>query len=159
MLAAARTMTHSAKFVVPHNLLTNRTCTHSLPLKSRMSRSHSGYEAQTKNSTRYSFVIRFNRRCACIAILVFFFSLLVIWPAFGRQSYVSPFDASGGYAFLDSPPIGLFENGFQFQAGVRPKTQYSLGFDYSIFAGNLTLTQTRLPLLRIGPASTDLAEE
>jgi hypothetical protein len=97
-----------------------------------------------ENPTRHNCAIGNIKQCNCFAILVSFFLLLVISPAFGQQSYVSRFDAFGGYAFLDSPHIGLFENGFQFQAGVRPKTWYSLGFDYSISAGNLTLTQTLL---------------
>src|SRR5258706_13061042 len=61
-------------------------------------------------------------------------------PAFGQQEYVSRYDAFAGYTFLDSPHVGLFENGFQFQAGVRPKTWYWLGLDYSICSGDLTLT-------------------
>src|SRR6266404_5116133 len=65
-------------------------------------------------------------------------------PAFGQQEYVSRYDAFAGYTFLDSPHVGLFENGFQFQAGVRPKTWYSLGFDYSISSGDLTLTPNLL---------------
>jgi len=62
-----------------------------------------------------------------------------------KQSYVSRFDAYGGYAFLNSPSIGLFENGFAAQVGVRPRTWYSLGFDYSITTGDLNLTPGLLP--------------
>ncbi|HEY6293175.1 MAG TPA: hypothetical protein VI455_16610 [Terriglobia bacterium] len=40
--------------------------------------------------------------------------------------------------------MSLFENGFHFQAGVRPVTWVSIGFDYSISAGTLTLTQNLL---------------
>ena len=57
-----------------------------------------------------------------------------------QQTYVTRFDAFAGYTFLDSPHVSLFENGFHFQAGVRPTTWYSIGFDYSITAGDLTLT-------------------
>jgi hypothetical protein len=71
-------------------------------------------------------------------------SLFVTPAASGQQEYVSRYDAFAGYTFLDSPHVGLFENGFQFQAGVRPKTWYSLGFDYSISAGDLTLTPNLL---------------
>src|SRR5208283_4500290 len=60
--------------------------------------------------------------------------------AYGQQSYVSRYDLFAGYTFLDSPHVSLFENGFHLQAGVRPKTWYSLGFDYSISGGDLTLT-------------------
>jgi hypothetical protein len=70
--------------------------------------------------------------------------LFMTSPALGQQEYVSRYDAFAGYTFLDSPHVGLFENGFQFQAGVRPKTWYSLGFDYSISSGDLTLTPNLL---------------
>lgn len=71
--------------------------------------------------------------------------LLLALPAFGQQDYVTRFDAFGGYAFLDSPHIGLFENGFATQVGFRPKTWYSFGFDYSISTGDLSLKPNLLP--------------
>jgi len=71
------------------------------------------------------------------------FALLI--PAFGQQTYVSRYDVSAGYTFLDSPHIGLFENGFYAQAGVRPRTWYSLGFDYTNTRGDTTLTPDLLP--------------
>ena len=75
--------------------------------------------------------------------LVFLFLLSL--PLCGQQSYVSRYDLYTGYAFLNSPAIGLFENGFHAQIGIRPKTWYSLGFDYSVTAGDLTLTPSMLP--------------
>lgn len=72
---------------------------------------------------------------AALAVL-----LLAAAPAFGQQTFVTRFDAFGGYTYLNSPHIGLPESGFHFQAGVRPKTWLSLGVDYSISAGDLTLT-------------------
>ena len=71
--------------------------------------------------------------------------LLLASSAFGQQSYVTKYDLFTGYAFLDSPKIGLFENGFQFQVGMRPKKWVSLGFDYSISTGDLTITPDLLP--------------
>jgi len=65
-------------------------------------------------------------------------------PAFGQQAYVSRFDSFTGYTYLDSPAVGLGENGFHFQTGVRANTWLSLGFDYSISAGTLTLTPNLL---------------
>ena len=72
-------------------------------------------------------------------------ALLAALPAFGGQDYVTRYDLFAGYTFLDSPKIGLFENGFHFQAGVRPRTWFSLGFDYSVAGGNLNLTPDLLP--------------
>lgn len=84
---------------------------------------------------------RIRRMMLSIAPLLF----LIPLPAFSQQDYVSRFDAYGGYAFLYSPAIGLFENGFAAQTGFRPKPWYSVGFDYSISAGDLTLTPALLP--------------
>jgi hypothetical protein len=72
--------------------------------------------------------------------LLIFALLWMPAPVLGQQSYVSRYDLFTGYTFLDSHTIGLFDNGFHFQAGVRPKTWYSLGFDYSVSSGSLTLT-------------------
>jgi hypothetical protein len=71
--------------------------------------------------------------------------LLAASPVAAQQTYVSQFDLYGGYAFLDSPHINLFENGFQAQFGYRPKPWYSLGFDYSRSTGDLVLTPDLLP--------------
>jgi hypothetical protein len=81
-------------------------------------------------------------RVALIAAGLF---LVLSLPLAGQQSYVSRYDLYAGYAFLNSPKIGLFENGFHTQFGVRPRTWVSLGFDYSITAGDLTLTPSLLP--------------
>ena len=71
--------------------------------------------------------------------------ILLASPAFGQQTYVTRFDAYGGYAFLDSPHVSLFEQGFAAQVGFRPKTWYSFGFDYSLSKGDLSLTPDLLP--------------
>ncbi len=70
---------------------------------------------------------------------------LLAAPAFCQQTYVTRFDALVGYSYLNSPAIGLPENGFQVQFGVRPTTWYSLGFDYSNSTGDLTLKPNLLP--------------
>ena len=57
----------------------------------------------------------------------------------GQQSYVTRYDIYGGYAFLNSPNVSLFEHGFASQIGFRPKTWVSVGFDYTIAAGDLRL--------------------
>jgi hypothetical protein len=71
--------------------------------------------------------------------------LLVAPSAFSQQSYVTRYDLYAGYAYLNSPHISLSENGFQLQAGFRPRTWVSLGFDYSYSRGNLTVTPDLLP--------------
>ena len=71
--------------------------------------------------------------------------LLLALPLFGQQTYVTRYDAYVGYAFLDSPHIGLFENGVAAQVGFRPKTWMSFGFDYSYTTGDGTITPGLLP--------------
>ena len=79
------------------------------------------------------------RVTAIVALAILF---LVSFPLAGQQSYVTRYDVYGGYAFLNSSSVGLFEHGFASQVGFRPKTWVSVGFDYTIAAGNLTC-QTR----------------
>jgi hypothetical protein len=78
---------------------------------------------------------------------VLFLTLALLFksaPSLAQQQYVSRYDLFAGYTFLDSPRAKLFENGFHFQFGVRPKRWYSLGFDYSVSGGDLTLTPSLL---------------
>ena len=80
-------------------------------------------------------------RAILIALGILF---LMSWPLSGQQTYVSQFDAYGGYGFLNSSKVDLFENGFAAQIGVRPKTWLSLGFDYTVAAGDLKITPNQL---------------
>src|SRR5271157_1222906 len=84
--------------------------------------------------------------------------LLAASPVAAQQTYVSQFDVFAGYAFLDSPHISLFENGFQAQFGYRPKTWYSLGFDYSRSTGDLVLTPDLLPATLAQPIAGAIAQ-
>jgi hypothetical protein len=83
------------------------------------------------------------RRAIVIALGILLFLSI---PLSGQQAYVSRYDFYTGYAFLDSTKIGLFENGFHTQFGYRAKTWVSLGFDYSVTAGDMTLTPGLLPV-------------
>ena len=46
--------------------------------------------------------------------------------------------------YLESPHISLGEPGFHMQVGVRPKSWYSLGFDYSVGTGDTSITSNLL---------------
>ena len=70
--------------------------------------------------------------------------LVLSFPLFGQQDYVTRYDVYGGYAFLNSGAVNLFENGFATQIGVRPKTWLSLGFDYTYGSGNLKIVPSQL---------------
>jgi hypothetical protein len=77
------------------------------------------------------------------AILLAAFALAA--PAVSQQTYVTRYDAYIGYAYLNSPAVKLPESGVHFQIGFRPKTWYSVGFDYTNARGDLTITPNLLP--------------
>jgi hypothetical protein len=70
--------------------------------------------------------------------------LLLSFPLAGQQSYVTRYDVYGGYGFLNSPAVSLFEQGFAVQAGFRPKTWMSFGIDYTFATGDLTIRPDQL---------------
>ena len=86
-------------------------------------------------------IARWLRGAVILALGILF---LVSNPLAGQQSYVTRYDAYGGYAFLNSPAVNLFEHGFATQAGFRPKTWLSFGFDYTYAAGNLSVRSDQL---------------
>lgn len=63
---------------------------------------------------------------------------------FAQQDYVGRFDLYGGFTYLESPHINLAERGFQFQFGYRPRSWYTLGFDYSVSTGHTALSPNLL---------------
>jgi hypothetical protein len=71
--------------------------------------------------------------------------VLAACPAMGQQTHVARYDVFVGTAYLNSPAISLPEHGVQLQVGFRPRTWYSVGFDYSNVRGDLTLTPELLP--------------
>lgn len=71
-------------------------------------------------------------------------SLMFAAQAFGQQEYVGRYDGYAGFIYLNSPHIDLQERGFHTQVGVRMKTWYSLGFDYSVATGHTSLTPNLL---------------
>jgi hypothetical protein len=92
--------------------------------------------------------------------------LLLSVSAFAQQEYVGRFNAFGGYSFLDSPKLNLFENGFDGTFGVNLKRWIAFGFDFSIFTGGSSLvpsdltpaTQQQLaPILLLLPPGTSIS--
>lgn len=80
-------------------------------------------------------------RAAVLVVL----SLILLASASGQQTYVGKYDFYAGYAYFNSPMISLQENGVHIQAGIKPRTWYALGFDYSNVSGTATLTPSILP--------------
>ncbi len=81
-------------------------------------------------------------------MMLFIAPLALFWPvspAVAQQDYVTRYDAFVGYGFLSSPAISMFENGFATQFGFRPRTWYSIGFDYSLSSGDAFITSGLLP--------------
>lgn len=60
------------------------------------------------------------------------------------QDEVPRYDFYAGYAYFNSPKIGLPEHGFHIQAGVNVKRWLALGLDYSRAEGDLSLTPSLL---------------
>jgi Outer membrane protein beta-barrel domain len=77
-------------------------------------------------------------------VFVCVFVLLLSASAFAQQEYVGRFNAFGGYSFLDSPKLNLFENGFNGEFGVNIKRWVAFGFDFSIFTGGSNLVPSDL---------------
>jgi hypothetical protein len=70
--------------------------------------------------------------------------LLLASTALGQQTYVTQFDAFSGFAYLSTPSVSLGEPGWAAQFGFRPKPWLSVGFDYSLSSGDLTVTPSLL---------------
>lgn len=83
-------------------------------------------------------------RLPAVASLAVLFSLLGI-PAHAQQAYVGRYDVYAGFADIDSPALGLNEQGFHAQAGMNPKRWLSFGADYSAGSGSQLLTTNLLP--------------
>ena len=84
-----------------------------------------------------------NRHYLTVCLLSLALILFAV-PLHGQQSDVARFDVFGGYTFLNSPRVSLFENGVGGQFGVRPKTWLTVGVDYTYTKGNLKLTPNLL---------------
>lgn len=74
-----------------------------------------------------------------MSLVLLFAILLSSQSVFAQQTYVSKYDAYVGYAYFNSPRIGLAENGLHIQVGMNPRTWTSVGFDYSRATGDLAL--------------------
>jgi len=62
-----------------------------------------------------------------------------------KQSYVGRFDVYAGFTDINSPMLGLNEQGFHAQVGMNPRRWYSVGADYSEGTGSQILTTDLLP--------------
>lgn len=66
--------------------------------------------------------------------------LSLVGGAEAQPEYVGRYDVYLGWADLNSPELGLNQNGFNLQVGINPKRWYSVGFDYTWGNGSELLT-------------------
>jgi len=79
-----------------------------------------------------------------LSILVVLFIALASLTCFAQQTYVNKYDFYSGYAFLDTPSLSLFQNGYNAEVGWNAKTWVALGADFSVFNGSNTLNPATL---------------
>jgi len=87
--------------------------------------------------------IEIPRLLAATALTVLF--TFPLNSAHAQQSYVSRYDVYAGFADIDSPALGLNEQGFHAQAGMNMRRWLSIGADYSEGTGSQILTTNLLP--------------
>ncbi len=71
-------------------------------------------------------------------------ALLPASIALGQQDYIGRYDGYTAYMYLNSPLLGLGENGFHTQVGINPTKWYSMGFDFSAGSGDTVLVPSML---------------
>jgi opacity protein-like surface antigen len=72
-------------------------------------------------------------------IIVIAAFLFVSVAAFAQQEYVGRWDVYGGYSFLTTPKLNLFERGFHTQDGYNWKRWLAIGGDFSVFTGHSSI--------------------
>lgn len=74
------------------------------------------------------------------------FLLVVTATAFAQDddNYVPRFDAFGGYSYLASPKMNLYQRGFNGEFGVNVNRWIALGVDYSILNGKSAILPREL---------------
>lgn len=81
-----------------------------------------------------------------------------VTSAHAQQSYVSRYDVYAGFADIDSPMLGLNEQGFHAQLGMNMRTWLSVGADYSEGTGSQILTPNLLPAALQATISTEITQ-
>jgi len=73
-----------------------------------------------------------------IMVLAIFVCLLTS-AALPQQEYVGRYDVYGGFSFLTTPKLNLFERGLHGQFGVNPRRWFAVGADFSVFDGHSSI--------------------
>ncbi len=72
-------------------------------------------------------------------VVLLFSVLLFSCAAFAQQENVPRYTAFGGYAYANTPKLGLVQRGFDVEFGVNVNRWLTLGGDYSYFTGHSDL--------------------
>ena len=83
-------------------------------------------------------------RLSKASIILCLFLILTSGAAFAQQDYVGRYDVYGGFSFLSTPKLNLFERGFHGQGGFNLNRWLALGFDFSTFDGHSSLFPVQL---------------
>ncbi|HEY1730374.1 MAG TPA: outer membrane beta-barrel protein [Terriglobales bacterium] len=75
-----------------------------------------------------------------LSVVILLFIVFTSLTAFSQQTYVNRFDAYAGYGYFSTPSLSLNQNGFNGEFGWNAKTWVALGFDFSVFTGDNTIT-------------------
>lgn len=79
-----------------------------------------------------------------LSVVILLFIVFTSLTAFSQQDYVNRFDAYAGYGYFTTPSLSLNQNGFNGEFGWNWKTWLALGFDFSVFTGDNTITPSML---------------
>lgn len=82
------------------------------------------------------------RRCLVSSLCALLFLLALNCSA--QQTYVSKYDVYGGYAFISTPNMNLFQRGFATEFGMNTKSWLALGGDFSMFNGSSSIVPNML---------------
>lgn len=75
-----------------------------------------------------------------LSVVILLFIVFTSLTAFSQQDYVNRFDAYAGYGYFSTPSLSLNQNGFNGEFGWNVKPWVALGFDFSVFTGDNTIT-------------------
>lgn len=91
--------------------------------------------------------MNYHRLLAGVATLLLAFSLFSLIPAVSyaqNDQYVGRYDAFGGFSYMASPKMNLYQRGFNGEFGINVRRWLALGVDYSILDGRSAILPREL---------------
>lgn len=87
---------------------------------------------------------RFSARFVPLLLVVLLISLIPNVSHAQDQQYVGRYDAFGGFSYMASPDMNLYQRGFNGEFGVNVRRWLALGADYSILWGGSSILPREL---------------